>query len=263
MAPDSNPALRSITWRGLLRLFEELQIPELDRREFWLPPFNTHDLRPVLQSRQIYPPRDFPHLIQNRLPDVFVTYDWREQVLSVSETIRIVLEHCLQFQQARFPRVDLNDVLFDGVTFWLDWVFLDQSSRNVDRELDQILPVLFEQSALHLVASTTALSRAWCCYELAQFNRNAHAGDTTHFTSLVPADLQQYPLWGDVRSTDPEDKQRIEKRLVELFPGGLHAMEALMVYAGLAADQRAHAAGTAERIFEASGRWVERFVSSG
>lgn len=182
----SPAALHSITWRGLDSLLGELNIPALDLREWQLPAFNTHDLRPILLERGIYPARDFPHLIEQRPPDLFVTYDWREQILSVRATIWRALEYCLSSQQGR--GVDLEDVAANGVSFWLDWVFIDQSSRNVDQELDLILPVLFKESAVHLVASVTALTRAWCCYELAQFNRRAAANKSNELTSLIPGD---------------------------------------------------------------------------
>jgi hypothetical protein len=82
-------------------------------------------------------------------------------------------------------------------------------------------------------------------------------------TSLVRGDLQEYPLWEAVASTDPGDKLKVEKRIVEGFPGGLHGMEFLMVQAGLVADLGAVTGATADRISEASDRWVRRFTSRG
>ena len=60
-------------------------------------------------------------------------------------------------------------------------------------------------------------------------------------------------------STDPADKLRVEKRVVELFPGGLHALEQLMVQAGLAADMGAYPSAALERISVAADRWIARF----
>lgn len=249
----------SISWRSYSQLLQRLDIPALDLREFMLPPFSTHQLRPVLLERGIYPARDFPDLIARRLPDVFVTYDWRENILAVRSTVGLAIQHCLAFQTNRFPHADLESVCDDGVTFWLDWIFLDQSSRDVDRELDQILPPLFNDGTVHVVASTTALSRAWCCYELAQFNRHAAEIPGANVTSLVPGDLQKYPLWAGVASTDPADKVRVEKRIVELFPDGLHALQHLMVQAGLTADMRGIGSAARERVLAASARWIARF----
>jgi len=253
----SPAALCSITWRGLNSLLSELAIPALDLREWQLPRFNTHDLRPILVERGIYPAREFPHLIEKRPPDLFVTYDWREQILAVRANIWRALEYCLRSEQGR--GVDLEDVAENGVSFWLDWIFIDQSSRNVDQELDLILPVLFKESAVHFVASVTALTRAWCCYELAQFNRSAAAGNGAELTSLIPGDLWSYPLWAGVVSTDPEDKVKVEKRIVEGFPDGLHGLEGLMVQAGLAADLRTDTGAAADHIANAAARWVRRF----
>lgn len=59
----------SISWRNYSQLLQRLDIPALDLREFMLPPFSTHQLRPVLLERDIYPARDFPDLIARRLPD--------------------------------------------------------------------------------------------------------------------------------------------------------------------------------------------------
>jgi hypothetical protein len=252
----------SISWQGYKQLLQKLEIQALDLGEFSLPAFNTHQLRQILLERGIYPARDFPELIARRLPDVFVTYDWRENVLAVRATAGLAMQNCLRFQTNRFPNADLDAVLYDGVTFWLDWIFLDQASRDVDRELDEILPALFNDGTVHVVASTTALSRAWCCYELAQFNRHAAQTPGANLTSLIPADLQKYPLWAAVASTDPADKLRVEKRIVELFPGGLHALEHLMVQAGLTADMGAYPSATLERISVAADRWIERFDGS-
>jgi len=261
MEPLTTNSLCSISWKGLESLLSELQVPQLDLREFVLPPFNTHQLRPLLVARGIYPARDFPHLIARRLPDVFVTYDWRESVLAVRQTIGAALQHCVRSQADAFPNCDLDEVATHGVTFWLDWIFLDQSSRDVDEELDQVLPILFRESAVHVVASVTALTRAWCCYELAQFNRNASDSESAELASLIPGDLQDYPLWAGVASTDPADKKRVERRIVETFPGGLSSLERLMVQAGLAADLHARTAAASRHIAEASERWIQRFIS--
>jgi len=230
----------------------------LDIKQFVLRPFSTHQLRPLLLAKGIYPARDYPDLIAKRLPDLFVTYDWRDSILAVRDTVTLAMQHCLSTQARTFPDVDLDLVLRYDVTFWIDWVFLDQSSRDVDRELDEILPGLFNDGCVHIVASTTALSRAWCCYELAQFNRHAALTPSADLKSLLPGDLQSFPLWAGVASTDPSDKLKVEKRIVELFPGGLHALERLMVQAGLAADIRAQGSAAVERITAASARWITR-----
>lgn len=171
------------------------------------------------------------------------------------------MQHCLRVQSTRFPDIDLDAVALERVTFWLDWIFLDQAPRNVDQELDQVLPILFRECADHLVASKTALTRSWCCYELAQLNRSAAESGSCGLTSLVPGDLQDYPLWGAVASTDPADKLRVEKRIVEMFPAGLSSLESLMVQAGLAADLRSSTSAAAQHISQASERWVTRFLS--
>jgi hypothetical protein len=57
-------------------------------------------------------------------------------------------------------------LLFDEVTFWIDFVFINQSVRDVRAELD-VMPDLIDSSKLHFALSHTALTRAWCCYELA------------------------------------------------------------------------------------------------
>jgi hypothetical protein len=212
----------------------------------------------LLLAKGIYPARDFPNLVVKRLPDLFVTYDWRDSILAVRDTVTLAIQHCLSAQARKFPNVDLDLVLRHDVTFWIDWIFLDQSSRDVDRELDEILPGLFNDGCVHLVASKTALSRAWCCYELAQFNRHAALTQGADLNSLIPGDLQSFPLWAGVASTDPSDKLKVEKRIIELFPGGLHALEHLMVQAGLAAEIRGQGSAAVERIKTASERWITR-----
>ena len=249
----------SISWRNYVELLGKLEIRALDLREPVLPPFSTHDLRPLLLERGIYPARDFPELITRRLPDLFVTYDWRENILAVGKTIWLALDYCANNRGSKYANADTDLLMQDGVTFWLDWVFLDQSSRNVDRELDEILPALFNDGSLHLVASATALSRAWCCYELAQFNRHAAEYPGASLSSLIPEDLQEFPLWGGVVSTDPDDKLKVEKRVIDLFPRGLPGLEHLMVQAGLIAETRAMSSATLEKIRTCFGRWLDRF----
>ncbi len=217
----------------------------------------------MLVSRGIYPARDFQHLIEKRTPDIFITYDWRENVLAVRSSIRNALSYCLGLAR-NVPRdVDLEDVATNDVTFWLDWIFLDQTSRNVDVELDSILPILFRESTIHAVVSATALSRAWCCYELAHFTQRATENRNLELTSLIPGDLQTYPLWESVAATDPADKMKIESRLRESFSKGLVEFEFLMVQAGLAADLKTETGVATARILAASEAWVTRFISKG
>lgn len=252
----------SITFSGLTSLLDELDIPELDLDQFVLPLFNTHDLRPILVSRGIYPARDFPHLISKRLPDIFITYNWKDNILEVRGSIWNALSYCVNLGGGfSYDPYDLQDVATDGVTFWLDWIFLDQSSRNVDVELDSIMPILFRESTVHVVLSSTALSRVWCCYELAQFNRKAAENHALELTSLIPGDLDPYPLWESVEATDPDDKLKIERRIEEAFPNGLKDVEYLMVQAGLAADLRGDIGAAALRIKEASQSWIESFLA--
>lgn len=256
----TTPALYSITWSGLDSLLHELKIPALDLNEFILPPFNTHSLRPILMSRGIYPARDFPHLIVKRPPDIFVTYDWRENVLSVRASILNTLKYCLRPQAGTISDFILEEIMIKGVTFWIDWIFLNQSSRNVDEELDNILPTLFKESSIHAVMSTTALSRAWCCYELAQFNKEFNKGNVRDLLSLIPGDMQKFPLWEKVISTDPLDKLKIEKRIQENFPGGIKGLEFLMIQAGVASDFLTQTGGLENLITNMSRKWVERFL---
>jgi hypothetical protein len=145
----------------------------------------------------------------------------------------------------RHPSIDpLNFewLLFDEVTFWIDFVFINQSARDVRAELD-VMPDLIDSSKLHFALSPTALTRAWCCYELALYNKRFL--EPTPETGPPPAPLLRsllapmplgYKGWADAESSVAQDKVFLEEQLNGLYPGGTLGVDSLMMQASLVGE---------------------------
>jgi len=77
-------------------------------------------------------------------------------------------------------RLDLVDdaepIIGDEIRIWIDWIFTDQNHRDIEAELD-VLPDIIDSCSAHFVLSSTALTRAWCCWEIGRFNQRF--GDDT------------------------------------------------------------------------------------
>jgi hypothetical protein len=133
---------------------------------------------------------------------------------------------------------DIQRLVLDHIGIWVDFVFIDQSARDVVAEVREVVPAAIGASDVHFVLSPTALTRSWCCYELALFNRR----DTTETSgqrtmrSFVEPPATQYTTFASTATSVTEDKSIIEQYLVDQYPGGLHALDALLIQASMLSD---------------------------
>lgn len=250
-----------------------LLVADLERGGF--PSSDVHALARRLHEKHIYPARDYSHRCQPRPPDIFITYDWRQNFVGLYDMIEGVLVY--MGQTLRQARADLDSgrirhLIFDEIGLWIDFVFIDQSARDLGVEVREILPRVIDSSDLHFVLSDTALSRSWCCYELALFNKRPIAPSSQYETgSLFARPLrsfvtqeQAHPFgrFGQSATTVPEDKEAIEKYLRDEFPEGLEGVDLLLVQAGLL-DKRvtpgfAVPPAAEEMMLSACDKWLTR-----
>src|SRR5262245_22780248 len=131
-----------------------------------IPASDVHTLAARLHANAIYPARDYSHRCQPRPPDVFITYDWRQNFVGLYDMIEGALVY--MGQAVRQARADLDSsrirhLVFDEIGLWIDFVFIDQSARDLGAEVREIVPRVIDASELHFVLSDTALMRS-CCW---------------------------------------------------------------------------------------------------
>jgi len=247
---------------------------------------DMHSLAEQMRAARIYPARDYRFRCQPRLPDVFITYDWRFPPVALQETIHRTLLMLGKYIHDHRPDLDPRDVLslvLDQIGLWVDFVFIDQSARDIAAEVREILPKVIVAADIHLVVSETALSRAWCCYELAVFNNRptpapAVPGSQGHG---IPAEALDSMLARPLRSviaqrqtlayrgfdataaTVMTDKAEIERYLRDEFPEGLDGLNRLLLQVGLLSDTSvtpgfAPYPAAEEAIRRAADRWLAR-----
>ena len=271
IASEPGPVDRRL-WCCSIRDFR-LLIADLGRAG--VPSSDVHTLAGHLRAKGIYPARDYRHRCQPRSPDIFITYDWRQNFIGLYDIIEGVLVY--MGQAVRQVRADLDSarirhLVFDEIGLWVDFVFIDQSVRDLGAEVREIIPRVIKASDVHLVLSDTALLRSWCCYELALFNKRPVAASRQHeigghlarpLRSFVTQEqAHPYGGFGQTATTAPEDKEAIEKYLCEEFPEGIAGVDLLLAQAGIL-DKRltpefAVPPAAEETMLAAVDRWLAR-----
>ena len=251
-----------------------------------VPSSDVHALAERLRAARIYPARDYRHRCQPRLPDVFITHDWRFPFVALQETIHRTLVMMGQLIYEHRPALDPRDIkslVLDQIGLWVDFVFIDQSARDIAAEVREILPKAIGAADVHLVVSDTALSRAWCCYELAVFNKrpmptSAFPGGKWHGIPVEALDsMLAHPLrsviaqrqtlayrgFDATATTVTTDKAEIERYLRDEFPEGLDGVNLLLLQVGLLSDTPvtpgfALYPAAEDAILSAADKWLAR-----
>jgi len=101
-----------------------------------------------------------------------------------------------------------------------------------------VVPQAIDAADVHFVLSPTALSRAWCCYELALFHRRAIAeeGSSTLRSFVAPIGTVPYRGFSYAKTTSPGDKPVLEEWLRAHYPGGVDGVDALLMMSSLLSD---------------------------
>jgi tetratricopeptide (TPR) repeat protein len=251
-----------------------------------IPASDVHTLAGRLRAHGLYPARDYHHRCQPRLPDLFITYDWHLDFVALQNTIhRTLLYVGERIHQARrdLDSRRILSLVLEEIGLWIDFVFIDQSARDVGDEVRRTLPQVIEAADVHLVISPTALTRSWCCYELAVFNRrpvprSAFPGDKIHGIDIeaygpllgrplrsIIAERQtlEYRGFADTATTVPGDKIVIEQYLREEFPEGMSGIDLLLGQVSLLSDPWATPGfaqypGAEDTVLSAADRWLAR-----
>jgi hypothetical protein len=228
----------SLPLRGLSEMIGDLQ-------QSGILSSDVHTLARSFREANVYPARDFESRCTPRPPDIFVTYDWRYNFIDLQEAAWNGLLYIGDELSRRYPLIDPSNfevMLFDDPTLWIDFVFIDQSARDIRTEL-AIMPDLIDSSKLHFALSHTALTRSWCCYELALYNKRFLEPEPEEGPPPVPllgSLLAPMPLgyrgWADTQTSVAEDKIFLEEQLNDLYPHGTLGVDALMIQASLVGE---------------------------
>ncbi|NOT27710.1 MAG: tetratricopeptide repeat protein [Acidobacteria bacterium] len=283
LAVPPQPATDSRLWCCSAR---DLLLILADLARDGVPGSDVHALADRLRAARIYPARDYRHRCQPRLPDVFITYDWRFPFVTLQETIHrtlLMMGRRIHERRSDLDPRDVHSLVLDQIGLWIDFVFIDQSARDVAADVREILPKVIAAADVHLVVSDTALSRAWCCYELAVFNTrpvpaSAFQGGKWHG---IPVDALDSTLARPLRSviaqrqtlayrgfdatatTVTTDKAEIEGYLRDEFPEGLDGVDRLLLQVGLLSDTSvtpgfALYPAAEDAILTAADKWLAR-----
>ncbi|HET9673464.1 MAG TPA: hypothetical protein VFP31_01550 [Gaiellaceae bacterium] len=236
--PTADRRLWSLTMRGLSEMIG-------DFLQIGISASDVHTLARRFRELDVYPARDFESRCAPRPPDIFITYDWRYNFVDLQVAAYEGLLYIRDELSAHQPSVDainFEALLFDELTFWIDFVFINQSARDVRAELD-VMPDLIDSSKLHFALSHTALTRAWCCYELALFNKRflepkpeTRPPPAPLLGSLLAPMPLGYRGWADAESSVAQDKVFLEEQLNDLYPRGTLGVDALMIQASLVGE---------------------------
>jgi len=229
----------SLPIRGLSAMIGDLQ-------QFGIFSSDVHTLARRFRETNVYPARDFESRCSRQRPDIFVTYDWRENFIDLQEAAWNGLQAIGDELSGRHPSIDaidLQELLYDDPTLWIDFVFINQSARDIRAEL-AVMPELIDSSKLHFALSSTALTRAWCCYELGLYNKRflepePEGGPPP--APLLDSLLAPMPLgyrgWASAETSVPEDKIFLEEQLNDQYPHGTLGVDSLMIQASLVGER--------------------------
>jgi hypothetical protein len=197
---------------------------------------DIHNVAAALRQKGIYPARDLSARCLNDLPFMFVSYDWTTRLFDLEELIHAALKTIADKARSDLD-IDLYSML-PSLPFWLDFVFLDQSARDLRSELS-VLPAIIAASDVHYVISPRALTRSWCCYELALFNSKftESGSDLSELRSLLCPQWQKYQLWESTHTTEAADRRYIEEAIGTQFRGGTKQIDLFLIQASLILDQ--------------------------
>jgi hypothetical protein len=191
---------------------------------------SVRSLQHTFKAHGIYPATDFPDRVIAEPPDAFFTYHSASNFIDIQEIVWQTFDFAAGELRRRRPdlaNVDLEPMISDGIRLWVDFLFIDQSARDLRDELDA-LPGLLSGARAHFVLGAVPLTRAWCTYEIALFNRRCAADDAPPLTSFIAPSRSLYHGWEHAETSEPEDKEFIAERIAADFPGGFDGFNHIM-----------------------------------
>ncbi|MCU0920511.1 MAG: hypothetical protein MUF16_09255 [Burkholderiaceae bacterium] len=235
---EQDRRLWSISGRELTGL-----VGELVQRGF--PSSDVYALGSRFAEEGLYPARDCAYRCHPRPPQVFITYTWSDNYVDLQVAVRSALHYLGGLIRLARPELDsdvVDRLVNEKLGVWIDFVFIDQSSRRLVEEVRDVLPRAIKAADVHFVLSDTAMLRSWCCYEVALFTLFNH-GDAAEapwqgsLQSFVGRSVAlNYQTFALTQVSQPADKHTIEREIVDHYPGGMSAFDALMMQASLLSD---------------------------
>lgn len=201
----------------------------------------VRELQLVFREQGVYVARDDPQYCLPAPPDAFFSYHSAQSVVDVQMIVSQACEYAARRLMSRRPDLayeDLVPLISDGIRIWVDFLFIDQSARDIRNELT-VLPRLLESARAHFVLGTKPLMRAWCCYEIALFNQHLVGADVSPFPGAPAAQLRSFIAptrsfhlgWERTETTEADDKVFIAERIATAFPGGFEGFSHIMAQA--------------------------------
>ena len=155
---------------------------------------------------------------------------------------------------------DPEPIVSNEIRIWIDWIFINQNERDLQSELD-VLPHIIDVCDAHYVLSSSALSRAWCCWEIGRFNQRF--GDDAVPRSLM-APQPPFEGWQSTEAFDENDKRALEERIHRDVAGGMDTFEMMMLIVGEVSNMEGlgQTGPAVENLETAARRWVQRVHNS-
>jgi len=262
MKPEIDRRMWSITAEGLSNCLSEFF-------RLGIPSCSVRDLQRIFSENNIYPAREFAHLCSTEPPDVFFTYDSGQNYVDIQQIVWQTFDFTTgEFRNRSKDHLNenLEPLISSGIRLWVDFIFINQSARNITEELN-VLPKLLDIVNAHFVLGSRPLERAWCCYEIALFNRKYLSDNTVNLRSFVAPTKTIYHGWELVATTEIYDKLNIEKSINIIFPKGFEDFTMIMNQANAVAALT-YAWGNAyftpdslDNLYEAIKKWYNRFYN--
>jgi hypothetical protein len=202
---------------------------------------SVRNLQLAFKESGVYPARDGPEFCVPAAPDVFFSYHSAQNFIDLQEIVLHAIRHVSRELVRHRPDLAIEDVqllFWDNVRFWVDFMFINQSARDLREELD-VLPNLLRNATAHFVIGTKPLMRAWCCYELALFNQDLAETDPEFQAGLQGPRLRSfiaptqsfYIGWERTETSEADDKAFIGERIAATFPGAFDGFNYVMAQA--------------------------------
>lgn len=205
------------------------------------PSVSARTLQKLFQERHLYPARDYPKFCEPAPPDIFFSYHSAQNFVDVQEIVWNAVRYAAQqFVSSRpdLAHIDLEVLFWERARLWVDFMFIDQSARDLREEL-AVLPQIVHGAGAHFVLGNTPLMRSWCCYEIALFNQRLAAQDVPKFPDMLGSQLRSfiapsrsfYLGWERTETSDVNDKSFIAEQVSASFPGGFDGFNHVMAQA--------------------------------
>lgn len=224
-------------------------------------------LHQELKRSEVYPATNLEGLCKPIPPDVFVTYHSALPFAELEELVWKTCHFAAQQVSGAYDDLHVEEVMEHGIRFWIDFLFIDQNSRDIIAELD-ILPALLETADVHIVLGSDALTRVWCCHEIALFNRHCatDGSATSRVRSFIAPTTRPYMGWDHIEATNADDKRAIGEQISNDFPSGMDGFRRVMDEASASAvlshteRNPSYPPAALEAIKGAAERWFLRDV---